>query len=238
MATGCECTQPGMQLEEDWQHSWPHQIAKHYDIPYFNYGWPAQSNNSISLNLQIGILKALKTTKAEDIFVIVGWTEFSRSEYSMKDNIFYLCSGVFENYLNGNLDIKKNDELEYVIKAWASEEIDNHINKFLWTYWSLVQFLKNHNIQYFFFDAINNAHLPRQDLIFLNSKFRYAIHPTEEIWNIMSNDPYYDRGIPQNDWLLKNYPECAIGNGIGQKHWNPTALNAWANYLITKIDLI
>ena len=93
MATGFECTVAGTQHADDWQHSWPAKIAEHYNIKHINLSRAGQSNYSISINLQSEILKRLKTTPAEDILVLVGWTEFTREEYVSEKYCFQLNKG-------------------------------------------------------------------------------------------------------------------------------------------------
>ena len=234
MATGFECTVAGTQHADDWQHSWPAKIAEHYNIKHINLSRAGQSNYSISINLQSEILKRLKTTPAEDILVLVGWTEFTREEYVSEKYCFQLNAGLLDNVLKKriprNTPIEIQNILEYALKGWINRSLDSYVNQFIWTYWGLIQFLKNYNIKYFFFNAMNNVYRPKEDPLLIN--------PVYDIWDTLSNDICYENISTQNNWLEINKPGCEIGEGIGQKHWNPEALDAWANYLIPKIDLI
>jgi hypothetical protein len=241
MATGFECTVPGQQHNNDWQYSWPAKIANHYSIDHINLSRPGQSNYSISINLQSEILKTLKYKSAEDILVIVGWTEFTREEYISDKFCFQLNAGLLDNVLKGripkNTPVELQNILEHSLKAWINRSLDSYVNQFIWTYWSLVQFLKNYNIKYFFFNSMNKVYCPKQNPLF-STRDSEIIDPAPDVWDTLINDHCYDNESTQNDFLQINKPNCSIGEGIGQKHWNPEALDAWANYLITKIDSI
>lgn len=242
MASGFECTKSAHQMEEDWNYAWPAKIAEHYNIKHINLSQAGQSNYSISINLQSEILKRLKTTPAEDILVLVGWTEFTRTEYITDNHCINLNAGtaelVFKEGISKELNYIKSD-IELGVKSWVRQSLDSHMNKFIWVYWGLIQFLENHNIKYFFFNAITKPYCPDYDLLCFNTRtLEYIDSPSKDVWHRLINDKCYDTTNTQFDWLKTYWPDHTLGNGLGQKHWNPEALDAWANYLIPKIDLI
>jgi hypothetical protein len=238
MASGFECTAPGTQHADDWNYAWPAKIAEHYNIDHINLSRTGQSNWSISVTTQSEVLRLLNHTSAENILVIIGWTEFTRSEYITDKECINLNAGLLEYYNKGlpkSLYHLKAD-IAAGIAGWVGQSIDSHMNKFIWTYWGLIQFLKNYKIKYFFFNALNKPYHPNNDLLFLNTKINKHYSPDPEVWNTLHTDPYYDSGPTQFDWLKTYYPDHTVGEGVGQKHWNSEALAAWAQYLIPSID--
>jgi hypothetical protein len=242
MASGFECTVIGEQHDDDWQYSWPTKVAENYNIDHINLSRAGQSNYSISINLQTEILKALKTIPAKDILVIVGWTEFTRSEFITDKYCLQLNAGLLDNILKkrmpNNISVELQNMLEHAVKGWVAQSIDSHVNKFIWLYWGLIHFLKNHNIEYFFFNAMNTPYCPNRDPILCDHKNLDIGNSVRDVWDVLINDPCYMNNVTQFDWLTSHSPDCKIGEGIGQSHWNPEALAKWANYLISKIDLI
>ena len=233
MASGFECTEPGKQLPQDWEHSWPKQLCDIIGCDGANMSRAGQSNWSIAVNTQSIILQQFKNYKPSDMLVIIGWTEFTRAEFVADDDIFYFNAGFNQNAQQGTLteNLKRYD-VQNAYKGWLGQSIDSHMNRFAWTYWGLVHFLKSNNIPYLFFNAISKPYKPAKDLVLCSDPNR---HSNEEVWNTLFNDDNYLLDTTQFEWLTTNWKEYTVGAGVGQHHWNPEALQAWANYIAQKL---
>jgi hypothetical protein len=232
MASGFECTEPGKQLPTDWQHAWPKHLCDTLGTDGCNMSRAGQSNWSIAVNVQSIIMQQFADRDPKDLLVVVGWTEFTRSEF-IADDIFYFNAGFNERFQKGDLDAdQKRKDVYYAYQAWVHQSIDSHLAKFAWTYWSLKNFLDLRGIPYFFFNSINKPTIPNNDLLICSDPKRRS---PDVIWNTMLNDPCYYHDETQFQWLSKNYPNHIVGNGIGQHHWNSEALKAWAEFIAPKI---
>ena len=81
MASGFECTEPGKQLPQDWEHSWPKQLCDILGCDGANMSRAGQSNWSIAVNTQSILLREFKNRNPQDMLVVIGWTEFTRAEF-------------------------------------------------------------------------------------------------------------------------------------------------------------
>jgi len=233
MASGFECTEPGKQLPSDWKHSWPYKLCELFQSHGHNLSKPGQSNWSILVNTQAVVSRSLKYLPSNEIMVVIGWTEFTRSEFISDDDLYYFNAGFNQRAANGTLEEKlKQTNVQNAYKGWVEQSIDSHMSKFAWTYWNLIHFLKVYNIKYYFFNAISQPYIPKKDLLLTayleNENFT-------EYWDTMFEDPNYNTIETQFEWLTKNYPNHIVGDGIGQHHWNPEALTAWTEYLAPRI---
>jgi hypothetical protein len=229
MASGFECTRQGQQSPEDWEYAWPKQLCNILGTDGINLSRPGQSNWSIAVNTQSILLRELKQRNPSDLLVIIGWTEFTREEFITDDDIFYFNAGFNEFAINGTLDSYLNrSDVQNAYRGWVGRSIDSHMNRFAWTYWGLVNFLKYNNIPYIFFNAISKPYQPKEDFILCVDASRQQ---TPELWETMFHDSNYLNNTTQYEWLQTHWNNHTVGNGIGQYHWNPTALNAWANHL-------
>lgn len=233
MASGFECTEPGKQLDTDWQYSWPKQVCDILNVDGCNKSRAGQSNWSIALNVQSLILQQFNHIEPKDIKVIIGWTEFTRSEFVVDDDIFYFNAGFSERFEKYDLDPnQKRKDVYYAYQAWVHQSIESHMSKFAWTYFSLKNFLDLKGIPYFFFNSMGHPKIPKKDMLICSDPNRRS---PAFIWDTMRNDPNYYQEHSQFDWLSKNYPNDTVGSGVGQHHWNPKALRAWAEFIAPKI---
>lgn len=234
MASGFECTRPEQQSPEDWNHAWPKQLCDILNTNGINLSRPGQSNWSIAVNTQSILLRELKHRTPADILVVIGWTEFTREEFITDDDIFYFNAGFNEHATNGTLGNYLNrSDVQHAYKGWISRSIDSHMNRFAWTYWGLVNFLKHANIPYLFFNSISTPYKPKEDFMLCVDANRQQ---TPELWDAVFNDDNYLCNLIQFEWLTTNWGANTVGSGVGQYHWDPVALNAWANYLAQIIN--
>jgi len=229
MASGFECTEPGKQLPQDNGYAWPKQLCDILGTDGVNISRPGQSNWSIAVNTQSMLLQKFKYYNPQDILVVIGWTEFTRAEFISDDDIVYFNAGFNESAKNNilNENAKKYD-VQHAYKGWLGQSIDSHMNRFAWTYWGLVHFLKYNNVPYLFFNSIAKPCQPTKDLLLCYDLERNS---DNDVWNTLFNDSNYFLDTTQFDWLTTNYKNYTVGSGIGQYHWNPVALNAWAKYI-------
>jgi hypothetical protein len=233
MASGFECTEPGKQLPTDWEHAWPYKLCVMTGADGLNLSKPGQSNWSILINTQAVVTRSLTTHKPEEIIVVIGWTEFTRSEFVADDMMCYFNAGFNENAHNNTLEEKlKRTDVQNAYRGWVGQSIDSHMTKFSWVYWNLIHFLKVYKIKYYFFNAVAKPYAPVKDLL-LTSYLDKEEFTT--IWDHMFTDPNYDMSLTQFEWLTEHYPNHTVGNGIGQHHWDPEALTAWTAELLPKI---
>lgn len=220
------------QSSEDFEHSWPNQLGKILDIPTINLSNPGQSNWSIYTNLQAEILNTIKIYgfAAQEIMVVVGWTEFSRSEY-ITDTVCYKFNASFaatEQFKD------EPSHVQAAFKAWAMESREAQLNKFIWTYWSLSQWLWHMKIPYLMFNAITSPDIPEKDLLLSTQQDRTC----SDVWTSMDWDLNYhcpfDPEETQTAWLARNFPDRRLGGEFG--HWDRTALRAWAEYLAPEVE--
>lgn len=229
MASGFECTEPGKQLPQDNGYAWPKQLCDILGTDGVNISRPGQSNWSIAVNTQSMLLQKFKHYNPQNILVVIGWTEFTRAEFISDDDIVYFNAGFNETAQNNTLteNLKRYD-VQHAYKGWLGQSIDSHMNRFAWTYWGLVHFLKANNVPYLFFNSISKPYQPAKDLLLCSDVARNS---NNDVWNALFNDNNYFSDTTQFDWLTANWKDYTVGTGIGQYHWNPTALNAWANYI-------
>ncbi len=233
MASGFECTEPGKQLPTDWEHAWPKQLCDILGTDGCNMSRAGQSNWSIATNIQSIIMQQFADSNPKDLLVAVGWTEFTRSEFIADDDIFYFNAGFNERFNKDDLEPnQKRKDVYYAYQAWIHQSIDSHLSKFAWTYWTLKNFLDLREIPYFFFNSISKPTIPAHDLLICSDPQR---HSPQFIWDTMLNDPNYFHEETQFEWLKRNYPNDTVGSGVGQHHWNPKALRAWAEFIAPKI---
>lgn len=233
MASGFECTEPGKQLPPDWDYAWPAQLCNILQTDGCNMSRAGQSNWSIAVNVQSIIMQQFADRDPKDLLVMIGWSEFTRSEFIADDDIFYFNAGFNERFNKDDLEPgQKRKDVYYAYQTWIHQSIDSHLAKFAWTYWSLKNFLDLRRIPYFFFNSISKPTIPRNDLLMCSDPKRQS---PMFIWNTMLSDPNYYQEETQFQWLSKNYPNDTVGSGVGQHHWNPKALNAWAEFLAQKL---
>jgi len=229
MASGFECTMPSKQSPEDYEYAWPAQLCNINNVKGINLSKPGQSNWSIATNLQSFIIENLHIKN--ELKVIVGWTDFHRHEFVDDNNeVFNINTGVATNIKNKTYieDWMKRKDVKLAVDYWLIQSLDSRMSYFSWIYFSLKNFLENYKIPYLFFNSISDPIQPKKDAI-LNTP------SMSKVWDILHNDKNYYQEVSQFDWLKENYPTHTTGDGVGQPHWNPIALRAWAEFLSTKI---
>ena len=216
----------------DFTNGWGGIIANKYNLIHYNDARPGAGNKEIHSTLIYSLLKLLEEYKPSEIFVIVGWTSFERTEIIYENTNYTFAGGLNEN----QAPWIKNwpSVVQDAYKSWVmTTDFDHSINTFSMYYFATINFLNLNKIPYFFFNAINPIHSPSRN--FLNCS-------TGDDWNkrlfyLMENDPNYLE--PHNpemtylNYLKKKYDPQIEGRNF---HFREDAQQEWANLLIPHVD--
>jgi len=131
-------------------HSWPGQLSKLLDCEDFeNDGFPGGSNKRILRTTLDWIL--YNKERHKDLFVVIGWTYHNRIE---------IWDQPTKSYKQYNLNLNKNmdkDEAKFIEGYWQRtyneyERLSNFFQEVI----ILQSFLKSYEIDYLFFNAIQD----------------------------------------------------------------------------------
>jgi hypothetical protein len=230
---GSEITYPDShRLDSDLEKSWAGQLATKFNLIHVNDGAGGQDNHSILSNTVHSILNLLENHKPEEIFVIIGWSGFERSYFIYEDELYKFLAGAkdFKHYPNWP-DVVKRGYDSWVMGTDLNDDI---YNKFSLIYLNMVNFLKSHNIDYYFFNAINPLYYPNKNLLhqIVNNKLI-----TLKLFDQIQSDPNYLE--PFNwDMTYYHYLSDRYDSNIGGRnhHFLPDAQGEWAEILAAKIQ--
>ena len=126
---------------------WPYKLGKLLNTKVLNNAGAGSSNDAIIRRTTNKVLELLESNKAEDLFVIVGWSSPERKDFCYKEKWLTL----YPAQLDKRDDEVLNDFTNiYVEHFWDEREyISRFINQNLYLHY----FLKYHNVKHYFFES-------------------------------------------------------------------------------------
>lgn len=142
---------------------WPDKLGKLLNVKVKNDGHAGSSNDSIVRRTIENVLTLLEEYKAEDIFVIVGWTSPERRDFYFKDLLDAKDSGHWQSLYPAQLsaDIKNMQHVDlkkfftlYTQYFWNEEEyLSRYVNQNMFLHY----FLEQHNVSHIFYNAFYDS---------------------------------------------------------------------------------
>jgi hypothetical protein len=226
-SVGAEISRPGFYRQPyDYEHSYGGVISRKFGLIHHNDAIEGGSNNLIETTTIQSILTLLETYHPSEIFVIIGWTGYDRSEATYKNKLYrFIPNSVIQ-------------DCPYTVNEWykfwvANTDNDASMNKFLLQYGLVSTFLKYHNIKYYFFNSIIPAYIPKINLLHevLDNK------PNAHLINMMKNDQNFLEPFNSDktfyNILKKNHDGCKDGRW---HHFTEDGHLAWAEFLLERIE--
>ena len=127
---------------------WPYKLGKLLKTNVVNNAAAGSSNDAIVRRTTNKVLELLESNKAEDLFVIVGWSSPERKDFYQKENQWVT---IYPAQLDKRDDeVLNNFTKVYVEHFWNEKEyISRFINQNLYLHY----FLKYHNVKHYFFES-------------------------------------------------------------------------------------
>ena len=228
---GAEISYVGSHREsKDLELSWPGKLAKSYNLIHKNDALSGQGNQSIFSNTVHSILNLLKTHKPEEIFVIIGWSGFERTDYIYEDKRYMFIPGFQE--------VKQFSMWPSVIKkafnSWILGcDFDNHLmNQNLLYYFSMKNFLEKYNVEYYFINTVHSYVVPVKNLMHDLDNFKV----TTDLVDMLKNDVRYLEPF-NNDMAYYQYMKVRYNGHIDGRnhHFLEDAQQEWAELIDEKI---
>lgn len=214
---------------KDLELSWPGQLAKKYNVIHSNDALSGQSNQSIYSNTVHAILNLLKKFNPEDIFVIVGWSGFERTDFIYQGKRYMFIPGFdeTEHFNNWSVTIKEAFK-NYIL----SVDYDTVINQTLLLYFSMKNFLEKYKIEHYFINTVHSYNLPQKNL--LHQLYNNAL--TLDLIKMLKNDEHYLEPF-NNDMAYYQYMRSRYDGHIDGRnhHFLADAQKEWADLIDKKI---
>ncbi len=228
---GAEISYRGSHREpKDLELSCPGQLSKKYNLIHKNDALSGQGNQSIYSNTVHSILELLKKYKSEEIFVIIGWSGFERTDYIFEDKRYMFIPGFQETkgFETWPAQIKK------AFKYWILGcDFSNHLmNQTVLLYFSMRNFLEKYNIDYYFINTVHSYVVPTKNLLHDLDNFRV----TSDLLNMLKEDKNYLEPF-NNDMSYYQYMKHRYDGHIGGRnyHFLEDAQQEWADLIHQKI---
>jgi hypothetical protein len=214
---------------EDLTQSWAGQLASKFNLIHVNNAISGQDNQGILSGSIHSILNLLDQYKPEEILVIIGWSGFER-DYFIYEGVLYRFVPGCENlpYFRRWPEVVQSGFRNYVLGT----DLVNTYNKFSMIYYSMANFLKLHNIDYYFFNALHSVTYPKENLLHQLDEGR----PTLKIFDQIKNDPNYLEPL-NRDMTYYNYMKSKYDGHVDGRnhHFLVDAQTDWANIIANKI---
>jgi hypothetical protein len=139
---------------------WPHKLGKKLGVEVVNKSHAGSSNDRIVRSTINDIYELLKTTRAEDIYAIIGWSSPERKDFYMNNNDggpgTWDCIYPAEMLHWTDKDNSTRDEFykAYVSIYWNPEE---YITRHILNNITLHSFFESKGIKHTFFNAFYEA---------------------------------------------------------------------------------
>ena len=126
---GMEAIEDDSRHPENKKYSFANHIATAFDLDYTNNAYNAATNEFIFRRTIFDLEEFLKTSRAEDIFVIVGWTSLFRKEIVAQPLFQHLLKQ--QNTISVNSDDQEyHDFGTFFINPNQSHDITLHKNNY------------------------------------------------------------------------------------------------------------
>jgi hypothetical protein len=228
---GAEISYVGSSREpKDLDLSWAGQLANRFNLLHYNDAIPGNTNTGIVSTTIDSLLRLLDNHDPAEIMVIIGWSSFERIDF-IYDNIRY-------KFVPGVQTLSYFKEWPKVVRrafdSWivSSDPYNDVMNKFSLDYYNMVNFLKNHNLDYYFFNAISSVRVPSNNLL-------HELHdnrPNLKLFDFIKNDVNYLDPCNQ-DMTYYHYLKARYDGHIDNRnhHFLQDAQQAWCTILTERI---
>jgi hypothetical protein len=229
---GAEISYPDShRTPDDLKGSWGGQLASRFNLIHYNDAIAGQDNHSIMSSTIHSVLNLLDQYNANEILVIIGWTGFERDHFIYQDKKYRFVPGCQDRpFFKQWPDVVQNAFHNYIL---GIDLKSNTNNKFSLIYYSLVNFLKLHNVDYYFFNALHAVQYPAKNLLHETSND----NPTIKIFDQIQSDSNY---LEPLNWDLTYYAYMKSrfdGHIDGRNHhFLASDQTTWANILADKIQ--
>lgn len=228
---GAEISYPkSHRTNEDLSNSWAGQLASKYNMIHVNHAIGGQGNDGIFSNTVQSVLNLLDTHHPKEILVIIGWSSFERTEYVYDNKLYRFVPGCQELPLFKKWPLPVRNAFENWI---LSVDYHSNMNKFSLIYFNMINFLKQYQLDYYFFNAIQQVIKPKYNLL-------HELHqnkPCEKLFNLIELDKNYLEPY-QPKMTYYNYMRSRYDGHIDGRnhHFLANAQSDWANVLDQKIQ--
>lgn len=228
---GAEISYVGSMREpKDLETCWAGQLADRFNLIHLNDAVSGNSNETILSTSINSILKLLEEHDPREIMVIIGWSSFERTDF--------IYDGVRYRFVPGcqELDYFKNwpKVVKKAFDNWiiSTDPYNESMNSFSLTYYAMRNFLKLHQLDYYFFNAVNHVHMPAINL--LHELTNYI--PNHKLFNLMQFDNNYLNPFDKESCYYQYMKARYDGHVDGRNHhFLADAQTEWANILQEKI---
>lgn len=138
------------------KYAWPAYLGSKLGVNVINQGHAGASNDRIVRTVINGITELLKTHKAKDLFVLIGWSSPERKDFFYKDEKKgvrawdTLYPAEVDHWSDDNDPIREDFYKSYVLRYWNVEE---YYTRHMINNITLSSFLKSKRIKFKFFDC-------------------------------------------------------------------------------------
>ena len=216
---------------EDLELSWPGQLSKKYNVIHKNDALSGQGNQSIYSNTVHSILDLLKRYRPEEIFVIIGWSGFERTDYIYEDKRYMFIPGTetgsksFDHWPS---------EVKQAFKYWilGCDFNNDLMNQTALLYFSMRIFLEKYNVDYYFINTVHPYFMPTKNLLHELDNHSVNMH----ILNLLKQDTNYLEPF-NNDMAYYQYMKARHNGHIEGRnhHFLEHAQREWAELIDKKI---
>lgn len=153
------------------------KLADNFSLKLIDNSEPLIGNYVILSRTIHNAYKLLKEYKQEELFFVIGWTDFTRLDL-VTDNFYYKYTPT-ETY---NIPEKVKEKWN----LWQLEINPNRVfNKFGLEYFTLINFLNSNNIDYVMYNTQNRVEVPDKNVMHEDYK------PCLKIFEHMKNNSKY-----------------------------------------------
>ena len=215
---------------------WPHKLGKRLGIDIVNKSVAGSSNDGIVRRTMREVKELLSDYKAEDLFVIVGWSSPERKDF------YY--TGEWESwetmYPIPNYQPIPDKDIDtfyqiYREKFWNEQE---YVERYIQQNLLLHYFLKEHNINHLFFDAFYETRgdgglfnsLNIDDVIIKSGYETKSHYELIKYFSEVKKDFCLEESF--RNVILNNYGDLFGGDS----HPNEEAHDIWSEYMFNKLE--
>lgn len=237
---------------------WPHKLGKKLKVEVINNSHAGASNDRIYRSTINDILKLLKTTKPQDLHVVIGWSSPERKDFFYKEIQGHggTWDCMYPAELNHWKDENNNDRdlfyRQYVKLYWNEEE---YITRYCLQTIGLHFFLTNLGIKHTFFNGFYEAREgvenPDKHQLYDQPKLadfvtKFRENSTEFYINTLNLDGIIEQyeDIYNSNFIQKSFVEHLLDESWYYEDmdeildFHPTELghDIWAEYLYSYFD--
>lgn len=225
---GAEITHSGScRLSEDLRLSWAGKLSDALSMQHHNDAASGQDNLTIFSNTVHSILNLLDKHDSSNIKVVIGWTAPEREYFIYKNSLWILNPGMdnTEWFRTAPKEVKETF-YNYITRI----DHNDSMNKFALQYYNMVNFLKKHNIEYYFFNAISRVFEPSSNIV--HSRVNNG-KTTKKLFDMIRQDSNYldpyNHDMTYFHYMSERYDSKIDGRN---HHFTADAQTAWTELLL------